>query len=526
MPSRRDGERASRWGRFVGYLRAHFEGRQSLGRSFWLNGVFINICLTAGIFLAANAFHDSTVARILAFSVVTFALSLGVGVWQWVGIWRAAGARLRRRRSGWAWLARACVIYSAYTGYRGIDELARLRDFTNIEGRFQVRKLGRAGEAELVGQLKDGVSRELEGFLARNPTVTLLHVNSSGGLENEAKRVANLVREKRLRVIVDDECSSACALVLLASHERWARPTASIGFHASENFQSHRRVASSSLRYALEKVGAGPDFIESATKYDSSDVWRPGLEGLKAQRIVTHVAKPSEFTYSLLEYSSLHAETRLKTSWRIEAIERFDPPAFDQLVNDFLEGPARGRTLDEFSTQASAATERVLEEARCRAAPSVLAARFALYRALAEATASHAPAKCQETLDGRFSMPDLPEGLVKDFDRVDKLVVESAELLRNVPGSDPKVLEAAKLAFWPRLSAATVAHLTGESSDKTDRKAACEALVDYYRTFVTLDPEAMAAIDREGSCPSKGAILHPDAGAVRPYGAASTIEFK
>src|SRR5262249_48629283 len=138
------------------------------------------------------------------------------------------------------------------------------------------------------GYIGDGVSDLLASLVAQNPQVGTLHVNSPGGLMNEALRLADLVRNRRLRVAVDDQCSSACTVVLLAAEERLVRTGARIGFHKAYSVVSGQPgfFANASQRSGLHRVGASKDFIDRALSASPHDVFVPN----DGELIVEHIA--------------------------------------------------------------------------------------------------------------------------------------------------------------------------------------------------------------------------------------------
>src|SRR6188768_1842111 len=240
----------------------HWQGRLTLAASFWIHGVGINVLLALGLFELALWMRDSTLSCITALGRAAQALICVVSVWQWVGVWRASG---RRKTHFFArLLARACVLASVVHVAVGIVQFTTQWRSLTPHGPYLVRVLGKPDEAELRGPLSDGVSTAMAELLQGHPSVRTLHITSPGGLVNEGLRLAELVRTRRLRVVVDSSCASACTLVLLASSERIMRPAAAIGFHrmhvigGRDVIPVHDDAAS-----ALSAVGASEEFIAS-----------------------------------------------------------------------------------------------------------------------------------------------------------------------------------------------------------------------------------------------------------------------
>jgi hypothetical protein len=112
-------------------------------------------------------------------------------------------------------------------------------------------------------------------------------LESNGGVAMEALNIGTAIRKMDFDTVVFDNktCASACALIWLAGHYRWAGPKASIGFHAiyygEGNVSSggnalvgaYLRELGLSLKAIRYLTQAPPDgmewlSIESAYKYD------------------------------------------------------------------------------------------------------------------------------------------------------------------------------------------------------------------------------------------------------------------
>jgi hypothetical protein len=72
-------------------------------------------------------------------------------------------------------------------------------------------------------------SKALPGFPKQRVFVGL---ESDGGAAMEALNIGTTIRKRGFDTLVLKTCASACALIWLAGHTRWAGPKAAIGFHA------------------------------------------------------------------------------------------------------------------------------------------------------------------------------------------------------------------------------------------------------------------------------------------------------
>ena len=73
------------------YWLRHWRGQLPLARSYWVNGVLVNIATVAGqAFILGLA--QSRQLRLVAWAFVIFVvLAVGLRIWSFVGIWRSAG---------------------------------------------------------------------------------------------------------------------------------------------------------------------------------------------------------------------------------------------------------------------------------------------------------------------------------------------------------------------------------------------------------------------------------------------------
>lgn len=330
------------WQRFARYVREGWQGRHGLARAFWIDGVLVRLGLFVVIALAVKLTRAATLDEIRLCAVSSCGATLGVALWQTVGIWRSRGGN---RRGAGGWVARAVLTYAAWFAVKTTVPALFDRRAWELEGSFLVRVLGRPEEAELSGYFADGVSEALASLLARNPRVSTLHVNSPGGLANEGLRVAALVRDHHLRVVVDDICYSACTLVLLAADERLVRLRASVGFHRGSALVPGTLVwTDGDQRDALRRVGASKDFIEKALRPKGENLFKPTPAELLAEHVVTRRPKASEFVYASSEYDA-NAVIALLHELGPDRLPHERPEHFARLVREVREWPTQGLTL-------------------------------------------------------------------------------------------------------------------------------------------------------------------------------------
>jgi len=484
------------------YVCRHWQGRLSLARSFWVNGLGLSIAIELWALELARWFLDSTTGPLLALIITYRAIASVLGVWQWVGIWRASGsanvhglARLLVR----TWVIGAAV-YAIYCGVRIGIAFANRRS----EPPARIRVLGKSDEAELRGGIGDGSSAAAAAFLESHPDVRTLHLTSPGGRANEALRLASLVRERRLRVIVDSYCASACTLTFLAGAERLIRPEAKLGFHSarvqdqSDSIRSNRETVE-----ALNSVDASPAFIVRAIETASYDLWEPPSDRLLKEHVVTAIAGADQFTYCPPYETLEEARQGFELDGTFSAMAELDPEHFRRVLQDYMDGPSRGTTYAEALTKLSAAQTQLTHEAYCH--PAVTAARAYVERQLKLLTAIGArfPERCPAV----FSTGIDPTGLsAEERGRDDQKILKNflVESYRARPSRPPSPAEVEEAKQLRRAKMSPRARQTLEEFERDKRgspAALCSALSESYQALASLEPEMIVRLLRH--CPTE-----------------------
>jgi hypothetical protein len=111
----------------IGYMRRHWDGDNSLGYAYWVNGVIVQLCLQ---FLLLYIIEHTRLITSLASLYSLVALQVAVGIWAVVGIWRSAGnsiaaAKREMRYPIWAYLARVAVVLGVISLLGELNALAQ-----------------------------------------------------------------------------------------------------------------------------------------------------------------------------------------------------------------------------------------------------------------------------------------------------------------------------------------------------------------------------------------------------------------
>ena len=165
--------------------------------------------------------------------------TLGLALAAIVAWWRYGAAAQRASHWLWRWpvLKIVCVVgvigllpvglvAAAWASfeYREAVERQRMSD-------FHIRWIAARSEIYIRGSIGPGLADKLLHLLAQEPTARRIVIASPGGWVKEAMMTASLVAKRGTDVVAREICNSACILVLLAAHKRYADWDMVFGFH-------------------------------------------------------------------------------------------------------------------------------------------------------------------------------------------------------------------------------------------------------------------------------------------------------
>ncbi len=154
------------------------------------------------------------------------------------------------------------------------------------------------------GGIAFGVTREVRAALDRDMAIRMLRLTSPGGRVQEARLLADLLRQRGIDTYADGECVSACAIVFMAGARRVAVSGARLGFHRDrDGFAAAGGTAgdgstlddaNATDRALLVEEGMAPWFADRAYATPSSTMWLPSLGELVRGHVVTQVVDVSK----------------------------------------------------------------------------------------------------------------------------------------------------------------------------------------------------------------------------------------
>lgn len=296
------------------YLRNHWQGRQSLAWSFWVNLVGLRAAILGlGHFTRPPYIEDPTALAVVtvAFFVV---FHLVVFAWQIVGVVRACDVH----QSSFGASSLPLVVYvgiacsvavtlsPAYSAFLLLNrEPPGEPDFLAWERERAARYslAPDAGNALLLrfsGTFELGVTKKLTALLSEGPAFGGIVFDSPGGHVYEGRGVARLVLRHGLDTYVTGSCSSACTTAFIAGRERVLGPEGRLGFHQHSldaDYPVYLADEEGEMQKDLDFYaarGIAPDFLERVFVTPHDGLWFPSAEEMLAAGVVTRLGLPPE----------------------------------------------------------------------------------------------------------------------------------------------------------------------------------------------------------------------------------------
>jgi hypothetical protein len=146
----------------------------------------------------------------------------------------------------------------------------------------------------ITGDFAAGIADAATKAIEKNPSLRIVELESPGGFVEEARRIANAVREHHLATEVSRECSSACTFVFVAGRERVLLPSGRIGFHACRGSTWRDDCDMSDELRFFKNAGVDEKFIKKGQRVPSDDMWYPTVEELFAAHVITGTQVPPQ----------------------------------------------------------------------------------------------------------------------------------------------------------------------------------------------------------------------------------------
>jgi len=294
----------------MGYIRDHWQGRQSLAWSFWVNFVVVGATLLA---LERQLQLPTDPEPLLADALPGLLFVAGqwlVLVWQAVGVLRACDRHIAQYGSIMSvWGAQAGAIAGVLlTGIASYWMLLPvvmerpppappLQPDAYRPPAYTLTLTDDGKSIHITGDFDPGLADAFEALLGNLPDVTRVVMDSDGGHVNEARRMASIIRTRGLETASMDRCKSACTTPFIAGARRTLGRNAKLGFH-----RYHVALAMRTPFYNLEAEhekerafyrdqGVGEDFVERVFQRPPNEIWFPTHEELLSAGVVHRIAE-------------------------------------------------------------------------------------------------------------------------------------------------------------------------------------------------------------------------------------------
>lgn len=304
----------------MNYFARHWRGALPLWFAFWVNGVCIWLIrdfVDNGWSPIRWITSDDTDRLVIAptYAVLYFALTL----WSVHGVGRALQIAKARRTQGLGHLLmRLVTMYQRISMWLfmfvAILVIWNAASAIKIGGRDHIYALDRPwyGAIRVTGAITFGLPGDLRAALEADPDIHTLVFNSPGGLYDEAVRIRELVEAHDLNIEIENQCNSACTLVLVAARKGILQDGAYVGFHQI----SLGDQATSFLNAVvftkwllddtrmLQEHNVPTNFIRKAHNTPFNELWVPSVRELVEANYIDEIDVGGT-TYSLAEYCDL-----------------------------------------------------------------------------------------------------------------------------------------------------------------------------------------------------------------------------
>jgi hypothetical protein len=361
-----------------GYLTRHWRGQLALPISFWFNGFLGYLISTIAVALiGASSLLRTEFSPTLSLTslIGAWTITFIVFVWQVVGTWRAATRYFNNAKKFWALAAKlslclASVLTAGQFVTRGAPQIREMYDIylgDERVGKYAFRVLRDGAELEFSGGITFGASEEFKRFSEAMGALKIVHLNSVGGRIEEAQRIGDLIRERKLDTYVSGSCLSACTIVFLSGKNRFITQSAKIGFHQPDfpGLTSEDRILLvQKEEFRLQRLGLSAEFSRHATEAPPDDMWIPDPQRLIAEGVATRIVSSSSFGFSGInpaEITSEKTDALLRSIPTYAAIARINATAYQAILNRVLDGLRRGRSSEEMMVQVSPIVDELFE---------------------------------------------------------------------------------------------------------------------------------------------------------------------
>ena len=357
----------------MSYIKDHWQGRQSLARSFWINFFLLSLLVQfAFVYLAAS---PPDISPVLIGRAVIISLALYIGLvypWQLVGVWRSADKRFQQTgKNGLTALVKILVLLSVISSFGSIgkykddfaDALKYNFGYAKVDD-YTVDVTGNGTLARVTGGIGFGLPGKIEDTIEDTPQIDGIILDSSGGRVYEGRKLARVIDKYNLDTYSLRGCYSACTVAYIAGEKRYLSNTAEMGFHGyssltgddSTLFKNPRRAEKKDMSL-LKENGVPRQFVQKIYKTRHNDLWTPSQEKLVQHNVVHKIVSPERIAKNLKgEFAETNTKKTLNKLFEkypvLRALKENHPDIYKKTISKLRDKIDSGASSKEISRYA------------------------------------------------------------------------------------------------------------------------------------------------------------------------------
>jgi hypothetical protein len=343
-----------------------------------VNGVMLSLSILFVLKGLQQMQELMSLKAIAGLAVSLFAFTIVLSIWQFVGVWRSSTNYVREGgHTHWGVLAKVAVVLGVMN-FLGVFVRTYIPQTTEMV-RIMVGDKGippyeinviyqtNGAEVEFRGGLRAGSATDLERMLSQVARVKVLHIESTGGRLNEARKMADLVRKYDLITYTSIQCMSAATLVLIAGKERVVAAGARVGFHSGTLpgiTEEQKQEMNDTMRASMKAAGVSEKFIQHVLATPPKDMWFPTVAEMLKEGVITSESYGDRFATSWA-LSSTNLDSSIKNLSKIpgfKAIEEFEPEIYKKMLKDFTAAARAGKSEGEATAAVLETCEAVMQK--------------------------------------------------------------------------------------------------------------------------------------------------------------------
>ena len=347
----------------MSYFKKHWQGKLSLGISYWINNILFKVILEIVLLLVIEKIDFTNNAMFPSLSIITLLIIVFFITTPWVliGLWRSANNHIKKYNVNfWANVVRILVVFgwiqSAFlfinSGFPQIVEFSKIALGKDSIPKYRINILNNGSELEILGGIKFGLTNDVKEYFHKYSNIRVIHLNSSGGRIQEAQKLSKFLEDKEISTYTSSGCHSACVDIFMSGKYRFINNYADLGFHQPSfpgMLDEDLQDAINEGKKYLAKKGVKEEFIERAFSIPSDDLWEPTHAELKESGIIHKVVDGSEFAITdLYAFTDIkEIEEALLQESLLQIIKRFEPNIFERIVKSIDNSIKNGETKTE-----------------------------------------------------------------------------------------------------------------------------------------------------------------------------------